>query len=27
MPLLESYDVILCETTPGCVYDWPHEES
>jgi hypothetical protein len=27
MPLLESYDVILCETTPGCVSDWPHEES
>lgn len=21
MPLLESYDVILCETTPGCVVD------
>jgi NIPSNAP len=27
MPLLESYDVILCETTPGCVSDWPHEKS
>jgi hypothetical protein len=27
MPLLDSYDVILCETTPGCVSDWPHEES
>jgi hypothetical protein len=27
MPLLESYDVILCETTSGCVSDWPHEES
>ena len=22
MPMLESYDVILCETTPGCVFDW-----
>ena len=22
MPLLESYDVILCETSPGCVFDW-----
>jgi hypothetical protein len=21
MPLLDSYDVILCETTPGCVFD------
>ena len=21
MPLLESYDVILCETSPGCVFD------
>ncbi len=21
MPLLESYDVILCEATPGCVFD------
>ena len=21
MPLLESYDVILCEESPGCVYD------
>ena len=25
MPLLESYDVILCETTPGCVFDVPGE--
>ena len=22
MPMLDSYDVILCETTPGCVFDW-----
>ena len=22
MPMLESYVVILCETTPGCVFDW-----
>lgn len=22
MPLLDSYDVILCETSPGCVFDW-----
>ena len=21
MPMLESYDVILCETAPGCVFD------
>ena len=21
MPLLDSYDVILCETSPGCVFD------
>ena len=21
MPLLESYDVVLCETSPGCVFD------
>ena len=21
MPMIESYDVILCETTPGCVFD------
>ena len=25
MPLLESYDVILCETTSGYVCDGPHE--
>ena len=22
MPLLDSYDVILCEASPGCVFDW-----
>ncbi|HSS22177.1 MAG TPA: NIPSNAP family protein [Pyrinomonadaceae bacterium] len=22
MPLIESYDVILCETSAGCVFDW-----
>lgn len=22
LPLLDSYDVILCETSPGCVFDW-----
>ena len=27
MPLLESYDVILCETSPGAVFDVPREES
>jgi hypothetical protein len=21
--LLESYDVVLCETSPGCVFDVP----
>ena len=26
MPMLDSYDVTLCEPTPGCVYDWPREE-
>jgi hypothetical protein len=25
MPLLESYDVILCETSPGCVFDWDNK--
>jgi hypothetical protein len=25
MPLLESYDVILCETSSGYVCDGPHE--
>ena len=23
MPLLDSYDVILCETSPGCVFEIP----
>jgi hypothetical protein len=23
MPLLESYDVTLCETSPGCVWNVP----
>lgn len=23
MPMLDSYDVILCETSPGCVFDVP----
>lgn len=27
MPLIESYDVILCETSPGYVFDGPREES
>lgn len=22
MPLLDSYDVILCEASAGCVFDW-----
>ena len=22
MPLIDSYDVILCEASPGCVFDW-----
>ena len=26
MPMLESYDVILCETAEGCVFDVPWEE-
>ena len=25
MPLLDSYDVILCETSPGCVFDWDQD--
>jgi NIPSNAP len=25
MPLLDSYDVILCETSPGCVFDWDNK--
>jgi hypothetical protein len=27
MPMLESYDVILCETSPGCVFDVPQPAS
>jgi len=27
MPMLESYDVILCETSPGCVFDAPREDT
>ena len=27
MPMLESYDVILCETSPGYVCDGPREGS
>jgi NIPSNAP len=27
MPMLDSYDVILCETSPGCVFDAALEES
>jgi hypothetical protein len=27
MPMLESYDVILCETAPGYVCDQPYTES
>jgi hypothetical protein len=27
MPMLDSYDVILCETAPGCVFDVTSEES
>jgi NIPSNAP len=27
MPMLDSYDVILCETSPGCVFDMTLEES
>jgi hypothetical protein len=26
MPMLDSYDVILCETSPGCVFDAAREE-
>ena len=26
MPMLESYDVILCQTSPGCVFDVPRDE-
>lgn len=27
MPMIDSYDVILCETSPGCVFDAPLEKS
>ena len=27
MPMLESYDVILCETSGGCVWDVPRDEA
>ena len=27
MPMLESYDVILCKTSPGYVNDGPRSES
>ena len=27
MPMLDSYDVILCETSPGCVFDDPRAGS
>jgi hypothetical protein len=27
MPMLDSYDVILCETSSGCVFDLANEES
>jgi NIPSNAP len=26
MPMLESYDVILCETSPGCAFDSPRDD-
>jgi hypothetical protein len=26
MPLLDSYDVILCEASAGCVFDWEKTE-
>jgi hypothetical protein len=26
MPMIDSYDVILCETSPGYVFDGPREE-
>lgn len=26
MPMLDSYDVVLCETSPGCVFDAAREE-
>jgi hypothetical protein len=27
MPLIESYDVILCETSSSCVFDDPRQQS
>ena len=27
MPMIESYDVILCETAPGYVFDGPRSET
>lgn len=27
MPMLESFDVVLCETSPGYVFDGPREAS
>jgi hypothetical protein len=27
MPMIDSYDVILCETSPGCVFDFPSASS
>jgi hypothetical protein len=27
MPMIDSYDVILCETSPGCVFEVAPEES
>ena len=26
MPMLESYDVSLCQTSPGCLFDMPQAE-
>src|SRR5687768_6048578 len=26
MPMIERYDVMLCETSSGCVFDGPREE-
>jgi hypothetical protein len=27
MPMIDSYDVILCEASPGCVFDLPRADS
>lgn len=27
MPMIDSYDVILCETSSGCVFDDPRDDS